>query len=99
MIRYASHSGIRLTCEKTLNPKAKVIVNKKSNKVGIVGEASCGNIKFFKVNIKKWMWADCEGFSMQDVNDNKLRKEVFEEIYLDKPIDNFQIARMVKELK
>ena len=66
-------------CEKNLI----LLVNKKKEKVAAIGLCGSGEgkakLESFVIDVRKWMWAESEGFSMEQMVDpeSKLRETIF----------------------
>ena len=54
-----------------------VIANKICSRVTLVGKTEDGDILLYKVNMRKWKWADAEGFTMDEMVDL-----LFDEIFI-----------------
>jgi hypothetical protein len=66
-------------CEKQLF----LLVNRENEKVAAIGMCGAGEgkakIESFVIDVRKWMWAEAEGFSMEQMVDPKspLRESIF----------------------
>jgi hypothetical protein len=92
-----AHRGYRFISSKTLNSRAFVIAHKKAGKAMLIGEDTNTNIKCYYIDINKWMWAESEGFSGDEIVD-KLFHEVFKIMKIKNPIDNAQAAKIARKL-
>jgi len=72
--------GGNLFAEKTLNEDSVILYNKNPGKVVFLGIfPENGNFKAYSVNIRKWIWAEEEGFSRDEIVE-KLRDDIFSPI-------------------
>ena len=92
-----AHRGYKFISEKTLGKNTFVIGNKKTSKAILLGQDEDKVIKCYSVDINKWLWAEEEGFSRDEIVD-KLFYEVFKKIKIKKLIDNSQVAKMARKL-
>ncbi|MAH50826.1 hypothetical protein CMI37_33720 [Candidatus Pacearchaeota archaeon] len=95
--KQGAHRGYEFISEKTLGRNTFVIANKKTEKAILVGKDADSKIKCYSVNINKWMWAENEGFSTDEIVD-KLFNEIFKKIKIKNPVSNAQVAQMSKML-
>jgi hypothetical protein len=91
--------GCSFVIQKTMSDNAYIVANLKANKVILLGESEGKGVKFYEVNIKKWKWADSEGFSA-DAMVSKLFDEIFMEIKVSQPISSFDLNdKIINKLK
>ena len=91
------HRGYEFICERTLNVSTFVLANKRTEKAILLGEDREKTIKCYSININKWLWAENEGFSKDEIV-NDLYDEIFKIIKIKNPIDNSQIAKISRLL-
>lgn len=66
-----------------------LLVNKKKEKVAALGMQldGVGDVKFdsFIIDVRKWMWAEAEGFSMEEMTESgsDLKKSIFLSVAFD----------------
>jgi hypothetical protein len=85
--------------QKTRGHNTYVVANLKSRKVILVGQTKEGIVKFYEVNVKKWKWAELEGFSADNMVSD-LFNEIFIEVALELPVSSYDIAtKIIKKLK
>jgi len=76
-----------------------VVANLKAGNIILLGKSGGERIKFYEVNIKKWKWADSEGFSV-DAMVSKLFDEIFTEIKVSHPVSSFDLNdKIINKLK
>ena len=92
-----AHRGYNFVFTRPMNSRTFVIANRKTEKAIIVGEDSEKNIKCYYVDINKWLWAENEGFSKDEIVED-LFDEVFKIIKTKNPIDNAQAAKVARKL-
>jgi len=86
--------GCSFITKKTMGRNTYVIGNIKSNKIILVGQTREKIIKFYKVNVNKWKWAESEGFSADNIVAD-LFDEIFVEIKTEHPISSCEIATKI----
>lgn len=73
-------------CEKDL----VLLVNKKKEKVAAIGLCGAGEgkakMESFVIDVRKWMWAEAEGFSMEQMVDPK--SQLRDSIFLRSPLED-----------
>ena len=84
IIKDADELGYKLEKTSTLSSRSFVIACKDTNKAILIGEVKINKsqkkeIKAYKINIHKWIWAESEGFSKSQILD-ELGREIFTEI-------------------
>ena len=84
IIKDADELGYKLEKTSTLSSRSFVIACKDTNKAILIGEVKINKnqkkeIKVYKINIHKWVWAESEGFSKSQILD-ELAQEIFIEI-------------------
>ena len=93
------HAGCNFIVQKTMGHDTYVVANLKSSKGILVGQTKGGIIKFYEVNVKKWKWAESEGFSADNMVSD-LFDEIFVKIEVDLPVSSYDIStKIIKKLK
>ena len=59
-----------------------VLANKSINKAILIGQNKDGIIKCYKIDMKKWFWAESEGFTV-----DQIVEDLFSEIFIPCDID------------
>tara|TARA_Y100000310_G_C20369226_1_gene662740 strand:- start:121 stop:441 length:321 start_codon:yes stop_codon:yes gene_type:complete len=88
--RGGEYVGCRFVIQKTAGNNTYIVANLKAGKVILIGESEGERVKFYEVNVKKWKWADSEGFSA-DTMVSELFDEIFTEIKVSHPISSFDL--------
>ena len=93
IFKEADELGYKLEKTNTLSDRSFIVACKDTNKAILIGEVKPDNwyahhtdgskkekeIKAYKINIHKWVWAESEGFSKSQILD-ELAQEIFIEI-------------------
>jgi len=83
--KHGESLGFDILSKKTKGEKhSYVVANRASQKAILIGRRTSGEISCYKINMKKWIWAESEGFSRDDIVD-KFFKDIFIEFKINEP--------------
>ena len=87
MLAEARGKNIDVIVHTTESPDAFLMVNRKSKKILVIGvvpdpkKSRQYKVESMMVNMKRWRWAEDEGFTFNDIVDNKvLSSEIFHSV-------------------
>lgn len=78
-------SGLAVSVKVSDSDDCFLVANKKLNRAALVG-ISFDYLKAFSINIKKWYWAESEGFTIDEMIEN-FGREIFEEMDIDEVVE------------
>ena len=87
-----------ISAETKGSSQTHVVANRPTERAILIGHSDNGNVKCFNINLSKWIWAETEGFSRDQIVD-ELWNQVFEEIPVSTPIKSIDIVNVAKELR
>ena len=76
--REAETLGIDLIVKRTQSKlETYVLANKNINKAILIGQNKNDDIKCYQIDMKKWFWAEAEGFTTDEIIE-----DLFDEIFI-----------------
>ena len=81
----AKRLGFQLDVNPTVDENSVLLANTNSKKVIILGEVNMFGqdiMVAYDINVRKWSWAESEGFNSNQIIDN-MAPEIFSEISID----------------
>ena len=72
----------------TGNGASVILVNKSDSRVSLICVTEGGGSQFFNLDMKRYEWAHSEGFTLDDMTDNPLKKQIFKNTDIDNLIKN-----------